>query len=125
MNGGTGDAGTAWTTYTPTVSSQSGTITTASATGRFKTLGKTCHVQVVVTVTTNGTGAGTLNATLPAGNVPAAAAILVGRENALTGNMLQALVNSGDTVMHIGRYDNAYPATNGSIVIVSGIYETT
>lgn len=55
----------AWTSYTPTVTSASGTLTSASATGRYKQLGKTIFLEVDATVTTAGTGAGGLRVTLP------------------------------------------------------------
>lgn len=55
-----------WSTYTPTVTAQTGTITTSSATGRFKQLsGKTMVAEVDVTITAAGTGAGSLLVTLP------------------------------------------------------------
>lgn len=56
---------TAWTTYTPTVSAQTGTITTSTATGRYKVIGKTVVVEAAVVITTAGTGAGWLGASLP------------------------------------------------------------
>lgn len=48
----------AWSTYTPTVSSQTGTITAAtiSTSGRYKVLGKTIFVQFTITLTNVGTG---------------------------------------------------------------------
>ena len=65
-NGGTGDTGTAWSTYTPTIGAQSGAFTSVSAAGRSKTIGKTVFVQITVTVTTVGSAAGYITATLPA-----------------------------------------------------------
>lgn len=55
----------AWTTYTPTITSQTGSFTTVSATGRYKQNGKTVFVEIDVTITTAGTAAGYLKATLP------------------------------------------------------------
>jgi hypothetical protein len=55
----------AWTSYTPTISSQGGTLTSASATGRYKQFGKTVVAQMVGTVTTAGTGTLSLIMTLP------------------------------------------------------------
>lgn len=56
---------TAWTSYTPTVGSQGGTITSSSATGRYKRFGKTVIVMMSLTVTTAGSGTGYMSGTLP------------------------------------------------------------
>ena len=55
----------AWSTYTPTITSQGGTPTTVTATGRYKVIGKTAIVEINVTVTNAGTATGNMNATLP------------------------------------------------------------
>jgi hypothetical protein len=63
--GGTGDTGTAWAAYTPTVTCTSGTITTDTPLGRWKNIGKTVYLQVSVTIATLGTCTGNLNFSLP------------------------------------------------------------
>jgi hypothetical protein len=63
--GCTGDTGTAWTAYTPTVTCATGTLTTATAAGRWKSLGKIVWLQVSVAITTVGTCTGNLNFSLP------------------------------------------------------------
>jgi hypothetical protein len=66
--GGTGDTGAAWSTYTPVVAcTTSGTITTDTVTGRYKTLGKTVFIQINVNIATLGTCLGNLTITLPGG----------------------------------------------------------
>lgn len=45
-----------WTSYTPTVTANSGTYTTASATGSYMVEFGICHVRITVTITTKGTG---------------------------------------------------------------------
>lgn len=57
--------GSAWTSYTPTVSAQSGTITTSSATGRYRQIGKIVVAQMDVILTTVGTATGSLIVSLP------------------------------------------------------------
>lgn len=64
INGATYD-NLAWTTYTPTITSQTGTITTSSAAGRYQQRGKTVVLQISIVITTVGTGAGSVIATLP------------------------------------------------------------
>lgn len=75
----------AWTTYTPTVTANSGTFTSASATGKYLIADGICHLQVVVTVTTKGAGANPIF-TLP---VPAPA---------LSGNLNMPLLASEQVV---------------------------
>lgn len=66
-NGGTGDTGTAWSTYTPTVTCAGGSLTAYTASGRYKQLGKTMVAQVNVVVTTLGTCTGSMALTMPGG----------------------------------------------------------
>jgi len=52
VNGGTGDSGTSWTTYTPTITFTGGTGNSGgSPVGGYKQLGKTLHVRVSTTIT--------------------------------------------------------------------------
>lgn len=90
---------TAWTSYTPTVSAGSGTFTLATATARYKIIGKTIHLQADVTITTVGSAAGTLVITLPPAASPAAAFAYVGsiREHNLTGKSGAAVIPASGT----------------------------
>jgi hypothetical protein len=125
-NGGTGDTGTAWTAYTPTVTAISGSITTlGTVSGRFKQLGKSVFISLSVTITTNGTAAGGINITLPSGMATAAASALAGRENGVTGNMLQGMIASGGSTCAVLTYNNAHPGANGAILVLAGIFERT
>lgn len=111
----------AWTAYTPTVSASSGTLTTASATGRWLQMGKTVFVFVDITVTTNGTGSGSLNFTLPV--LPKNASILVGREILATGKLTQAQLVQSNITASSFYYDNSYPGANGTEFKIGGVYE--
>jgi hypothetical protein len=72
-------------TFTPTISSSSGTITSSSVTSAVYTkIGRLVTVHVDVTITDAGTGSGALNFTLPFTN-GSAVAMGAGRENAATG----------------------------------------
>jgi hypothetical protein len=62
-SGGTGDSGTAWTTFTPSPSCGTATFTVAVA--RFKTIGKTVFVMSEIGISTLGTCANVLSYTLP------------------------------------------------------------
>ena len=109
--------------YTPVITAGTGTLTTASATGTYRRFNKTVELQMVVTVTTNGTGAAYISATLPVQAASGGEYILVGR-NTTTGKLLQAEILSGDTSIRIFNYDNTYPVASGQVLQISGNYES-
>lgn len=109
--------------YTPTVTAQSGSLTTVSATGKWLRIGDLIHLQVYVTITTNGTGAGYINVTLPFATANnGAPAVGCGREDISVGKQLQvrASPNSSDAVVFT--YDNLYPGGNGYGLALSLTY---
>jgi hypothetical protein len=108
-NGGTGDTGTAWTTYTPTITVGTGAITTlGTVSGRYKTIGKTLFISVSAGITTNGTAATSFSFSLPAG---------------MTVNMLQGRAAASTTVITVLTYANAYPGGDGRRIALSGVIE--
>lgn len=122
-NGGTGDTGTAWASYSPTVTTFSGSITTlGTVTGRYKQLGKTVWFQVSVSITTIGTGAGYIKATLPF-TAAAFAYTIVGKENAVTGKQLTGQILASGTTLDIRYYDATCPCADGVTLELSGVYE--
>ena len=112
----------AWATYTPTLRAQSGSLTSATATGRYMQIGKTVFFSISITITTNGTAAGSLTATLP--TTPNANGSGSGRENGVSGKMLQAQVVAASNVASIFNYDNTYPGASGASITISGAYES-
>jgi hypothetical protein len=112
--------GGAWTSYTPTVTASSGSITSSSATGRYIQIGKFVFAIVSVTITLNGTGAGTLIVSAP---VSATASVATGlyRENAVTGTMGQVITSTAE--FRINTSGNAYPGGNGYNLLFSIGYE--
>jgi hypothetical protein len=116
--------GKAWTNYTPTITPSTGAFTSVAAQGRYFQIGKTIHVAIRVVITTNGTAAGYVAASLP---FPVSTNLVywafAGREVAATGKMLQAQVGPGSSVAIILNYDNTYPGANGFQLTVSGTYE--
>jgi hypothetical protein len=114
------DIPSSWTAYTPVATSSIGTITTVSAVGRYKKIGSVCYVSATVTITTNGTGAGIVNVTLPIAQ-SGASAVFSGRENGVTGKMLQGIGNG--TYISVFDYVNSYPGVNGAQLIINGTYE--
>lgn len=119
-------SGSSWSTYTPTVSSFSGSFTSVSATGRYKQLGKTVHIAINVSITTNGTAATDVRATLPVNAYSGSTQLycLAGRAANVSGKMLQGVIfNTSPTLCIINNYDNTYPGGTGEFLVVTGIYE--
>jgi len=115
----------AWQTYTPTITSSAGTITTVSSvSGRYRKTGRIIHIEIDFTVTTNGTGATRIDATYPSGIVAVGNGMIAGRVTGV-GLMLQGLVADGSTSVAITTYDNVYPGADGRRLYVSGSFETT
>jgi len=110
-----------WTAFTPTLRAESGSLTTASATGRYIQIGKTVSFTITITITTNGTAAIWVAATLPV--TANSRAVVPGRENAITGSMLQGVIWAGGNEVYILTYNNVYPGGNGRELVVSGTYE--
>jgi hypothetical protein len=109
-----------WTAYTPTLSAVAGTLTSATASGRFKLIGKVCHVIIRIQITTNGTAAGALKATLPftqTNNSPVSSY----RENAITGAFGQVFVAGNDAIFFTS--GNTYPGGNGYDMHTGFAYE--
>lgn len=117
----------AWTTYTPTLTSGGGTITTSTSSGRYKRLfGRTVIANVRATLTTVGTASGSLNFTLPINaSTTIPAGTLYGREVATTGKGVNGTIQSA-TVINCVFSDAAsiFSGGDGTIVDATIIYET-
>ena len=74
-------------------------------------------------ITTNGTGATSVNASLPV--TPKAANVFAGRETVVGGKTLTGTVTGGSTTMQILNYDNTYPGSNGCQLVLAGVYEAS
>jgi hypothetical protein len=94
-------------TYVPTVTSATGTITTASATGIYTKVGRLVTVGINILITTNGTGAANVIATLPF-TVGSFIYYAHGRETAVSGFALTGTV-SGTTVVLVKTSNDLYP----------------
>lgn len=109
-------------TWTPTVGSGSGTLTTTSASGRYSLLGDLVFFNLDVTITTNGTGASSITATMPFAALADNNYIFVGREDATAGFILQGKLSGGSSTMSIFKQDNSYPGGSGNVLRLSGYY---
>lgn len=112
-----------WATYTPTVTAGTGLFTTlGTVVGRYKDIGKTRLISIVIPITTNGTAASTVVASIPNGTA-ASEQTISGRENASGGKQLQGIIASGGTTFSITNFDNTYPGGSGFRLIITGAIE--
>ena len=111
-----------WISYVPTVTAGSGTFTTVSATGQYKELGKLVFYAIRAVITTNGTAATDVRASLPS-TAGSAIAVGAGRESGLTGRLVSATISGGASVVVIRSDANTYPGGTGAVLEISGFYE--
>ena len=110
-----------WRPYTPTMTTQLGSITTlGSVTADYKLVGNTVSVILNFSIITNGTGAGDIRASLPYGSA-VRYSNGTGREYALSGKTLNAFINNAR--VEITNYDNTYPGVNGGSYSAMFSYE--
>jgi hypothetical protein len=113
----------AWISYTPTVTSPSGTFTTTSATGYYKRLGKICQVKAAVVITSVGSGTAvrfSLPFTSKTGQDRSTGAV---REVAVTGLVGVSVIDAGSTTATLFRYDNNSYVGNNHSFVTSLTYE--
>jgi len=104
-------------TWTPTVASTVGTITTVTSSGIYTKVGRQVTLTVKVTIVAAGTGSGNLSITNVPFNFSATDTYAgCGREVNNTGNALQ-LANYTTSAMYMQRYDNAYQGATGDVLI--------
>jgi hypothetical protein len=113
-------------TYTPTVTAGSGAFTTVSATGRYKQVGKLVFVYILIEITTNGTAATYVQATLPVASASVGSfnrQVLVGQEHQSTGLACIGNIANNSSNCQIRLYDFTYPGGTGRKISVQGVYE--
>lgn len=115
----------AWSAFTPTITAGSGTFTTVSASGRYKQNGKTVHFAVTLTITTNGTAAGWVNATLPVTKrTGSGLSQFAPGWNQSTGAAIFGVIQAtAPTLVSIFKPDGTYPGATGATLQIAGTYE--
>lgn len=114
----------AWTAFTPTVTANSGTITTLGAvSGRYKLSGKTVFWQLSIAITTNGSGGGFIRAAGLPFTTAAFRFIGVGQELNVTGDQLIGHLPTSSSECLITFYDGSYPGGDGRLLVLNGIAE--
>ena len=120
-NGGTGNAGGAWSTTTPTVTCASGTVTTASAVQRYVQEGKKLYLNTDITITTAGSCVApevVLPASLLAKSVSGWGGINTNGGAAWSGRVANA---SGTVIFE--RYDGNGTVANGDFIVSNTVIE--
>lgn len=116
--GGTGDTGTAWTTFTPSLNSNTATFTVNSA--RYKQLGKTLWFSIDFTIS-GGAPATTITFNVPV-NAQSGSACS-GRETVTTGLGVSGSIAAAGAVVTCTNSNVSAFAVNER-VMMSGVYET-
>ena len=113
-------------TWTPSVSSSGGSITTVGAvSGRYVKVGQFVLVTCTVAITNNGTGSGSvLVANLPY-ICEGAQYVGCGRENNATGKLLQVYLPASSATFYVKNYDDSYPVSSGYQFFATVSYRTT
>lgn len=110
-------------TWTPTVTSVTGSLTTVGTLNcKYLKIGKTVFYDVSITITTNGTGGGGIQFTLPFTSVDVGCG--AGREQLVAGFGLVTDIAAGTTGI-IYKYDGTYPGGNGYRLNISGQFNTS
>lgn len=108
-------------TFSPTVSSTSGTITTVSANGFYRKIGTTVICFIDFTVTTNGTGAGLgIISNLPFPTTASSESSGAMRIDGFNGATATYTLDKSSTSIVLTKYDNTYPFGNnarGTLII--------
>lgn len=108
----------AWSAYTPTFGSTTGTATVS---GRQKTIGKTIFVNIIVQFTSAVTG--TFTVTLPTNSF--SEACISGKETSVSGLGAAGFVPSGSNSLAVLSSTGTQFLTNGSRITLTGSYESS
>ena len=108
-------------TWTPTLTSSVGSITAGTCSGVYVKMGRHVDAWANLNITNAGTGSGALQSNLPV--APDFFTVGFGRENAVTGTMMQATLNITNVVSILG-YNNTYVGPTGATFIMMYSYRS-
>jgi hypothetical protein len=106
----------------PTVVSQSGTLTSATVTVRWRRLRNRIEIQGTYSVTTNGTGAGAILVSLPWNSHAQNYAVANFKELSVVGKSGAGVINASASTVNFQFADGGYPGGDGYNVRFSGDY---
>lgn len=112
-----------FSTYTPNISASNGVFTSFTSSGVYTRIGSLVTVSIEIDLVNVGTASGTLFVALPftARNFRFVGG---GRENALTGNMLQTIINPNSSEIRVFTYNNTSVISTGALVNLTITYFT-
>jgi hypothetical protein len=112
-------------TFTPTVTAASGTITSYTSSGHYVKVGRLVQVQVIVSITNAGTGAGAMNFTVPfASNVGGVSSAGSGIETAAVGFACTCYIGTNSATGIAYRDAFSTPIGTGNSLILSMTFQT-
>ncbi len=116
--------GSAWTTYTPTVTPGAGSLTSYTANGWYKQIGKVVFVRVKILITTNGTASSYLIFTLPVNAKTDTRFFNIGLNN-LNGTTLLCYTDNANAAQAdlFNLSGTTYPGGNGAELHITLWYE--
>lgn len=121
MNDNTQYGDTPWKAFTPSISSSSGSLTSATATGRYLQRGNIIHYLISIAINTNGTGSGAVKATIPF--TAKEIGTSYGKERAVTGKSISGFIERNTNSIFVQFYDGTYPGGNGYVINLNGFVE--
>lgn len=133
VNGGTGAASaaaartnlgldfSAWTSTAVTPVPFSGSFSSAAAGVRYKQIDKTVFFNLVIAITTNGTGAEGISVPMPVAATGASEFAFAGRESQTAGFGVIATLNGA--ALSVFKYDNTHPGGDNYRITLGGCYE--
>lgn len=113
-----------WTSWSLTPFANAGTVTTfGTVTGEFMVIEKNLFWRAIIEITTNGTGATSIDFNLPLDPSAQNLSLGYGRCAITTGKQLQVANPTALSTGRIFTYDNLYPAADGAKLLVAGFYK--
>jgi hypothetical protein len=112
----------AWTAFTPTVTSGTGTITSYTSSGQYMIIGKALHIVITITITAAGTGAGALLVSNLPGTTPRRM-FIGGIEDGVSGHAVSGKTTGAATILSMSKYDNTTCIVTNARVQMTGVLE--
>ena len=114
----------AWTAWTPTITAQTGSITTYVVDqAAYSKIGRTVNVRLRFRITSAGTGSVLVVTTLPVVPLAGAGFVGVGVEEVNTGKSL-VIFRASDSQAYIAFYDGTYPGAVNARIQLAWTYES-
>ena len=111
-----------WNKSTPIPGSTEGAMTTASSIVRALMIGKTAHINAVITINDVGTASGDITLALPITGAEIST-VLTCRETS-SGVLGTGFISSGSQTLTVNNYKHSGWISSGNVIVCSGVIET-